>query len=447
MRIQKYNGSKFRQVDVDPTKIYQSSTWKSLNIIDPADYMASDGAHQNFYPRIMYPHALYNSGQNKTVMVYQNEDMNPTIIEYNHTSKSWSTAYVIGSNELSEEHDSHGGPVIYHDTSGYYHVFYGAHSFNTTGLKHTKSDSANDISSFTEQTLLAGDIEYPKIFKVADGTIYLFLEQEFSRSIYYKSTDECDTWSDAVTYCEFDYTYSHQEYGNIVYDDVNERFHKIFGCRYPDGDPNLDYGHNRNVYYMYMDIATERWYNSDGVRLKVDCEDETLVWGSGNYCNHYVVGDVHCQSGKVYAIAPSVDTTDCSSVSEILENVTVPRFIYFDGSGWTVTTPFPEHKNVSAVANMRVLGEDHLQVFLFYLRIDSSYDATHGGNVEEWEYYNGEWTYVRTVLSMSESTKFYGRSCIVKDGLEELMWFFDENHDTGGTATKIFAYGDRGFVS
>jgi len=447
MRIQKYDGSRFKQTNIDPTKIYRTSSWQNLYAIDSEDYMSSSGGFVNFYSRIIYPHAIYNSGQDKTVMVYQNTSLHPYAIEYNHSTKLWSSAYQIGTNPLSATNDDHGGPAIFHDFDGYYHVFYGCHASHTTGCKHAKSDSPNDISSWTAQSELTGSLTYPKIFEVADGTIFLFFREDFERSIYYKSTDNCATWSSSTTYCEFNYTGGHQEYGNIVYDSVNERFHKVFGCRYPNGSPNLDWAHNRNAYYMYMDIDNENWYNSDDALITdVDCETDTLIWDSGDLTNHYITFDMHCSSGKIYAFAPSLDTDGCSSAAEVLQNPGEPRFLYYDGSDWTVSTPFPTHKNPDLLLNCRVIAEDHLQVFLSYLRSGSSQSFTFGGNVEEWEYYNGIWTFIRTVLDSSDNGKYNGRPTIVHGANEELVWFFDEGSDSAGTATKIWAYGDRGII-
>ena len=123
-----------------------------------------------WYNEIM-PRGYYKN--NKTYFCWQGDNYDPYVMMFDHTTNVWMGPVKCGDNSLrwEDNKDSHGNPCIFVDANNYIHIFYGCH---VSPLKHTKSNSAEDITSWTEQTVVTDYATYPQVFSMSDGTVYIY---------------------------------------------------------------------------------------------------------------------------------------------------------------------------------------------------------------------------------------------------------------------------------
>jgi len=211
-----------------------------------------------------HPHAVYVPSQNKIFLIWQgaDEDWNyegdPFISYFDLDTKTWATPVRIGSNPTwtrTSPPDEHGYPVIWIDADGYIHVLWGSHGVD---IKHAKSQSPYDISSWTEDTFCSGPCgTYPKVFWEGN-TIYVFRRKSPDNSALTlrKSTDGGNTWGSDITIVSTEdgreeYWWGLKKNGKIHF----------FGS---ESSPT-----RRRAYYFYFDIATEKCYRADGSELTI----------------------------------------------------------------------------------------------------------------------------------------------------------------------------------
>ena len=212
---------------------------------------------------IHHPHAIYVPSQNKVFFTWQGADDNwnyegdPFISYFDINTKTWATPVRIGYNPTwsrTSPPDAHGTPVLWIDQDGYIHVLYGGHGVD---IRHAKSQSPYDISSWSEGTFCTGSCgTYPKVFWEGN-TIYVFrrVGDDNSALTLRKSTDGGDTWSSDETIVS-----TADEKGSYWWG--LKKNGKIHFFAYESTE-------RRRVYYFYFDIATEKCYRVDGTELSV----------------------------------------------------------------------------------------------------------------------------------------------------------------------------------
>jgi len=212
---------------------------------------------------IHHPHAVYVPSQNKIFFVWQgaDEDWNyegdPFISYFDINTKTWATPVRIGDNptwERTSPPDAHGTPVMWIDQDGYIHVLYGGHGVD---IKHAKSQSPYDISSWSEGVFCSGDCgTYPKVFWKGN-TIYVFrrVSPDNSALTLRKSTDGGNTWGSDITIV------SNADNMGTYWWGLKKN-NKIHFFAYESAE-------RRRVYYFYFDLATEKCYRVDGTELSI----------------------------------------------------------------------------------------------------------------------------------------------------------------------------------
>ena len=274
-----------------------------------------------------HPHAVYVSSQNKIFLVWQGVDENwnyegdPFISYFDTNTKTWATPVRIGSNPTwtrTSPPDEHGHPVMWIDTDGYIHVLWGGHGVD---IKHAKSQSPYDISSWNESTFCSGSCgTYPKVFWEGN-TIYVFRRKSSDTSslTMRKSTDGGDTWGSDTTIVSNSDSESMYWWGLKK----NGKIH-FFGA---------ESANRRRVYYFYFDIATEKCYRVDGSELTVPFTATDLghlYEAPEGHRVHFAHGggDVD-EDGNPHAIIEETDTTDGWDAKAQL------KAFKWTGSGWS----------------------------------------------------------------------------------------------------------------
>ena len=253
------------------------SAYDSGNIVQTVTFSSFEPLlwFGNIYPRgYVYNNNLY--------IVYHgtNGVTDPYIKKYSYSTNTWGAEVKVGDNSLEGSEDSHGNPAVIVDDSGFIHVFYGGHSSDT--LQHAKSDSAEDISAWTEQTVINSIGTYPQAFKLSNGDIYLF----------YREGGHEDDWGyevssdNGVTWGSFNSVLQATDGDNHFYAFFNKRTGDTFAVAYHWVDNNASTTVRENFYYMYFDLTNWRDVAGDILTIPVTktiADANTLILdSSGN---------------------------------------------------------------------------------------------------------------------------------------------------------------------
>ena len=412
--------------------------------INPDDFFTDKAIANSLGSSIIYPRFLYDSISNKTYFVFQGYDhgyytsLDPAIMSYDHSSKELSGPVFIGKNPLSNK-DAHGDPAILLDDEGHFHVFYGSH---TSEQQYAYSTNPRDINSWEDRTGRLDSIStYPVIFQVDDGSLFLFNRYGWDSYGYYKSTDRGKNWNGRNIILNFDGNY-HQAYGDTVYTKQNdtERIHRSFCWRTDTG--NFGGGNRFDVYYMYLDVATEKIYNINDEECAINDEQKMLLFETKyDYpTNKPCLNIINNKPYIIFPYAKNGDTDYCYL-----------HFLYWDGEKWVgpnqiTDTPTGRFSSPSFILH----SENELTALLsVYPGGDPNLGNNRGGNLEEWSWKDGVWSKIRDVLTVDQITDNGSVLCIgsysVCSELQYLLGEYDVDDRNSATIdNKIWGYGKYG---
>jgi hypothetical protein len=233
--------------------------------------------------------AFYDKTVNKTFLSWMGPYSCPVVKSYDHSTFTWSDAKIAG---ISPFADSHNYPAMIQAKNGKLILFYGCH--NSVMRITTSPAPASIEGTWNDRDLSeAQGATYPAPIVTTDGTIYCFYRitmkdahpfsdypTDYRPLAFVKSSDHGETWSPAViiidnyprpdNLCEV-YT------GKVTYqpasDGASERIHLAW--TFAGGGPSgHDHGaYRRNVYYAFMDLANEHFYDIKGNDLGIDIND------------------------------------------------------------------------------------------------------------------------------------------------------------------------------
>jgi hypothetical protein len=135
-------------------------------------FFASDPITTPGWDVISGPQALYLPSVGKTIVAWCFVGLGSRkgvhVAAYDHASGTWSERYTAGNFVLAN--DDQGHPALARDSDGYLYCFFGSHA---TPQRWSVSVNPDDISAWTQESVLSGDASYPKIVFVG-STLYLF---------------------------------------------------------------------------------------------------------------------------------------------------------------------------------------------------------------------------------------------------------------------------------
>ena len=229
---------------------------------------------------------FYDSVSNKTFVSWMGSYSSAVVKAFDHKSKTWSADKVVG---ISPFADSHNYPGLIQAKNGKLLLFYGCHN---SVLRISSSPEPNSIEgTWNDIDLIeAQGASYPVPIVLEDGTIFCFYRitmnlvypssgypVDYRPLAFVKSTDNGETWGTPVKFidnyprpdnlCEI-YT------GKISYqprsDSVSERFHIAWSLA-GGGPGHHQHGlYRRNVYYSYMEVSNEHFFDIEGNDLGKD---------------------------------------------------------------------------------------------------------------------------------------------------------------------------------
>jgi len=389
------------------------------------DYQMELGIHKNYPPMATngmcrpiysntYPQAYYYNGN--TYVVWQGAGLDPYIDAYNHSTQTWHGAIKVGDNPISG--GFHGAPSVIVDNSGYIHVFFGCHASGYPVIKHSKSNSAEDISAWTAQAeiSLTSGATYPQVIKDTDGYLWLFARDyvDYGASVnapevYRKSEDDGATWSAVATIIEADEVPNEGIYmGNPEYDSVNGLIHVSW--TYQQTDPSTL---RINLYHAYLKISDGHMYSMGGT----DLGTSITTTEADTYCKIVTTTGtdqigyhpkLHLDSnGYPYIIYVFFVDADTSTY-----------FIRWSGSSW---------ESPIQIGSGTASGESAFTITASN-DISAYFHSSH--SLEKWHWNGSAWSQETTIMPSSAFQEDGVSQCNeVLDGSELKIIFSDQDND------------------
>ncbi|MBM4080526.1 MAG: DUF2341 domain-containing protein, partial [Planctomycetes bacterium] len=138
------------------------------------------------------PMAVYAPSQDKTFFAFGNAENSPTVSFYDHKTKQFGPAVVVGTNP---DMDAHKNPHVLIDDAGYLYIFYRSHC---TPTHLAKSRRPYDIMDWTPMGVVVERSSYPQPWQLRPGEITVLYRgggtHDATESLV-RSTDGGATWS------------------------------------------------------------------------------------------------------------------------------------------------------------------------------------------------------------------------------------------------------------
>ena len=300
---------------------------------------------------IFSPCLYYYSGRTYALWLqrggagYNLENM---IMFFDHNTKTWSPAYGVGYSRAGAQ-DHHGGAALI--VSGGYIIV--AHeklsgtnpSDHNSPMKIKRSNSVEDITSFTEITEIDDYLAYPTFCKLSDGTILLIarygpISTDMDQICVYKSTDDGLTWAKAFNGGTSARLLHLNPSGGTDY--------WAYHGRIPTNDSRglylfvnkLDYAHSSGYpvcYLLYTEYGVTM-YNIDrsfsknidtaGEITQAEMDAYFVVDSASGSAIRYICTGTFSPNGNIYLLQWYGDRSSSP-------NITKHYLIYFQGGAWT----------------------------------------------------------------------------------------------------------------
>jgi len=146
------------------------------------DFLAHDTGGQAVYEDMaIRPQAIYDGDSYTTFVTYQGPGLDPYVVAFDHTTRTWKGPVKIAENSLDLSRDMHGAPAMAIDNGGYIHVFYGAHNGTVRHLRSKQPRSIDEGWDYNTSGApnLVGKYSYPQpSLDAATDAIYLFVRKD-----------------------------------------------------------------------------------------------------------------------------------------------------------------------------------------------------------------------------------------------------------------------------
>ncbi len=368
----------------DTTADFDSGT--KANGTAQRNFFASNGVSQptNW---VAYPSAAYGNG--RTFVVYQGpngagaaSNPSPYITFYNGTA--WTGPMRITNGPLTN--DDHGSPSILLDSSGFIHVFFGAHS---TAIKHVVSTSAYSIESWVSKPDIYDLMTYPHPILMSNGTIYLIVRES--------SFDNTKSWIDVIFSTNGGTTWSPLR--KIIGDFGANTGIYVGAIDFRNDQIHLEFDFNDltanrfNAYHAILNATNQKVY----CLPLTDVGTPLTLANANSFCRRENTGTrfsefggVHLDaSGNPYLIYPA----------QPFNNNWRYRFQYWTGSAWTAPINITDAKGYRNYCDFIVSSVSAIEAYLVTGGIEGG--SWRGGNIEKWTWNGAAWSKALTVLNDS----------------------------------------------
>lgn len=381
-----------------------------------------ESAIEPIYPILTIPQGIYVD--NKTYIVYQDRNLDPRIIAYNHSTSSWSNSVKVGTNPLGV--DGHGAPSVIRDASGYFYVFFGSH--NSLQMV-SKSNAPDNIISWSLDTVgIWGNVTYPKPIILPNGDLYLFLRYAGQFSLF-KTVDDGITW-DFVAHL-INMLGGSVGYGSIAVNSDTTKVHYAW-CWHKN-----DILKRVNIYHAYYNISDGNMYNMVDINLggqidSTEANDWCLILNTVIDATETNTPAIHLDANDYpYLLFPDSSAGDTYYF----------EFMYWNGSNWSSVDTITTTDNKFNSGDFILYGSDSAEAYL-----TTAGEAGRGGDMEKWIWNGSSWSLDAVVLTEGRYWCLNTPN-IINNYNPEIKVVFNEEQPTDiSKKLRVFAYGDSGFV-
>lgn len=429
-----------------------------------ADFLDADASGNAVYEDMaIRPEAIHDPVTGKTIVAYQGYGMHPFVAAYDEDSGEWEGPYQVGINPLVS--DAHGGPSLIIDSTGYIHVFYGAHGVS---LLHARSVNPHDISAWQDlgpvvvevsraETTVAriAPATYPQPILQSDGSIRLFYRGFANDETY-------GHWYSAVSTTGVG-VFAQRE--NVLMGARNlESWYANF-AQAENGDvlsaflfrdlaaSTANYFIRRNVYFMRRDAATGTWVNASGepvpeARTKATLDATCLAYDSGTqYVNQVVVRE--SAEGPCILFVSGVETPRPAYEWKFMRWSSAE-------STWTAPVKVAATDHLFDAGTFQVLPDGRIELFITTggtpdenATLADAFLAARGGDIVQYLSSDGGLTFEQgqTLKASPGPWARYNDPQMV-DGHDggPRVFFSEWNNDYANYVHKVFLWGDDGFA-
>jgi len=371
---------------------------------------AINGGVEAVFENYIHPQAIYHN--EKVILVYQGENQDIYVLSCSKDG-TIEGPYFVADNPLTN--DVHGGPAIWVDADGYYHITYGSHA---SAQKHVKSANPNDISSWVAQPDIVSSATYPQIIEL-DGVLYIFYRAGGHTAdwVYRTSTDGGYTWSGETAVID-----STSE--NVWYVSFRKgkdgRIHVAWAWKDESnllGTDEPEWYQRYNVYYMFRD-HDGTWKNIEGVTLTLPITKDT----ADTYCLVYRTDNMsppkHCNNPTVSATAngkPFIVFTFGDLYGGRNYEIKCAKW---NGSSWDIVT-VTQTPCFASSPEINAIDDNNIEIFTPAGGVfcGQRNELARGGQIEKWVSHDGGSTFsLEKVIARSPSYNLI----MISDGTDRL---------------------------
>jgi putative cell wall-binding protein len=430
------------------------------------DYLERDASGNGVYEAMaIQPNALFDPVGGRTYVAYQGYELDPYVSAYDHATDGWTAPVRVGTNPL--EGDTHGGPAMVMDQSGYLHLFYGSHggagytANPALAMRHATSAQPRSLLAFDEVSPVRTgediplDATYPQPFVLDDGTIRLF----FRNGAWTAGAARRHDWA----YADYDPVASEWSTRTVVVDATQwpSNAYKAFYANFSMGTTETahaaitwrdwrvnDAFERRDLYYIRQ-FDGGRWLSVVGSQSVDVTATAPPPWTLETLKSRALVpGTLGARINQV-VVHEGPDGNPAILFLKQSGSDPVPwwTFARWDGAAWQVTQICPTD-NLFDAGDFEITSSGDVNAYLVTGGTpDETAQATdrfaaRGGDITQWRLSGSTWTYRRTIIKSTGTTRRYNDPQIVRDYDDEAFLTFCEwNNDTTSFVHRVYLYG------
>jgi hypothetical protein len=370
------------------------------------------------------PVGFYDASVNKTFVSWMGPGSNALVKAYDHATATWSPDKVVGK---SPDVDSHNYPTMIRGKDNRLYIFYGCH--NTPLRMAVSPDPLSIDGTWKDGNVAAApDASYPAPLITSDGTMYVFIRLTRQKNGHtddrpfalIKSTDNGQTWTRQLIIDPYPRADNLTEIynGKISYQpargDVKARIHIAWTLAGGGPGKHEHDAFTRNIYYAYLDPATDHLYDIGGRDLGTTIDDAEAEMS----CKALDTGCSNCahQTGYQISVSYNDDSSPLILFGHYMNGLTAVRR---QAAGWAtkvVATDTGEPRDINRI------GPGAFQAFRSAGNTCVVHRTTDGG--ETWR--------LETTITAPHPV---GRCHVIDNHHPDVKLFMEQNTIGGGTST------------
>jgi len=283
-------------------------------------------------PQLWYYHGTYDRAYFAGAYNFAGDTaVDPVAYYYDYDTDTWSAKVQIATGSG----DDHGAAAIVVNSSGYCHVWYGAHH---SQVQYKRATIPENISSWGSGTMPSDSYCELQPFIKPNDEIWMFFNDNVGDYFSYtKSTNNGTSWSSVTAAVSNSGCGSrHILPTDALYNEQTGRIH-IAWTNYVGGD-------RQNLYYAYTPDNGSTWYNASGSSMG----NQISGWSEWSSCMAHNASSSYnipynYGASKYFAQKMDIDENDRPWIGggglATDDSATYPTLCWYNDSGWQIQKP------------------------------------------------------------------------------------------------------------